>query len=375
MPVTAEDVKRWATNFESQTMDLKSYGILSHPEDLAGLMVAFANNKFVSQDYGGRIIIGIDNGGNIEDFIPKQGHEEHIMNIARDKCFPSIQPEFEKVAVDGKSVYVITIPKMTNFPYQLITPQGRSHRIRVGSTIREPNSEELAKLYDNSISNTPLSKTVSIESLLSRIDGPIRKITIIPVDANSKLITLDKNNTTWLQSEIPRYVVISKATLSQNEIHYQFDSGARKTHGIINDFGHFSFVEQIEQEQPVSRGYEQNPIVSIEREIYFILSILEYIKKVYSKFNYQQRILITYSQHNVQNYSFTYSNFMRAGYHRPHIIQKSDFSIVREIDLSSLNEKALLGSILEEMARVANWPVIEGDFSRIIDELHKEGGF
>lgn len=50
MPVTAEDVKRWSINFESQTMDLKSYGILSHVEDLAGLMVAFANNKFVSQD-------------------------------------------------------------------------------------------------------------------------------------------------------------------------------------------------------------------------------------------------------------------------------------------------------------------------------------
>ena len=49
MTLSFEDVQYMNENFESQVFDRKSIGILSHPVDLAGLMVAFGNNKFVSE--------------------------------------------------------------------------------------------------------------------------------------------------------------------------------------------------------------------------------------------------------------------------------------------------------------------------------------
>ena len=96
MTITLADVNKWVARWEGHTLDFKSHGILSHTEDLAELIVAFGNNKFVSEDFGGRIIIGVNDNKEFENFEAKQGHEELIMNISRDKCYPAINPKFEK---------------------------------------------------------------------------------------------------------------------------------------------------------------------------------------------------------------------------------------------------------------------------------------
>jgi len=155
MTITSDEIRSWLKNFEDQIMDRKSIQILSHASDLADLMVAFANNKFVPQDFGGIMIIGIDDNGNVERFVPQQKHEELIMNVARDKCVPSILPLFEKVDFNGSVVYVVTIPKMTSTPYQVKISNILTHKIRVGSTVRDPNPEELSRLY--STNNPPES--------------------------------------------------------------------------------------------------------------------------------------------------------------------------------------------------------------------------
>jgi len=111
-------------------------------------MVSFGNNKFVSENFGGIIVVGIDKDGNYEDFESKQGHEEFVMNIARDKIIPPMKPKFELIeSGDRKKVYVITIPKMVTTPYGLKTDEGNVYKVRAGSTVRTASPEELRELH------------------------------------------------------------------------------------------------------------------------------------------------------------------------------------------------------------------------------------
>lgn len=378
MTHSAEDVKKMLENFEDQIMDRKSYRILSHADDLAELMVAFGSNKHTSFDFGGKIIIGVDNDNNIEEFTPKQGHEEHIMNVARDKCSPSIYLQFEKVDIDNSSVYVVTIPKMKNQPFQIITPEGKSHRIRVGSTVREPTPEELAALYSNSSTGSNEEKISHIESSLPKIlDGPQRRMTIIPIEVNSALIEFDKENTMYFKSIMPLYPLPRSISLVQNEMHYESRYDSRiLSYGVLNDMGYFSLIERIPPEQTsVVDEHQQLPrLVSIEGETTIILSMLDYVIKVYQKIGYQGRILIRYFHHNVENYNFNTNNFMTPSHGFQHLLKKSDFTINREVLSQSLNIKQLTNSILEEIARTSDWPVEQGHFSSYVDNAYQQMG-
>lgn len=135
---------------EHKTVEYKAQEFISDPDKIARLFVALANNKFVEEQYGGQIIVGIENDTKkILGVKYSSKHEEHFMNIARDKCVPPIEPIFKKILIESKIVYLITIPKMTKIPYQLKTTKGNIHLIRIGSTIREPYPDELSKLYSD----------------------------------------------------------------------------------------------------------------------------------------------------------------------------------------------------------------------------------
>ena len=113
MPLTFQDIENMKNYLESDVFDQKSIGILSEADHLAKEMVSFGNNKFVSENFGGVIVIGIDKDGNYENFEPKQGHEEFVMNLARDKIIPPMKPKFELIeSSNGKKIYAITIPSM-----------------------------------------------------------------------------------------------------------------------------------------------------------------------------------------------------------------------------------------------------------------------
>ena len=190
MVFTEQDIHSWIKKWEGQTLDFKSKDILDHPNDLVELMVAFGNNK-ESEHFGGRMIIGVNNQTReIESFSVKEGHELHIMNIARDKCYPSINLKFEIVKCEHNQVYVITIPKMNNIPYQVITKNGKTHRIRVGSTIREPTSHELEKLYEkNNTKVVPKSQKVTeVVSLIGqkRLSILLQQSKILSIELNDK---------------------------------------------------------------------------------------------------------------------------------------------------------------------------------------------
>jgi hypothetical protein len=134
---------------ENQTVDFKDSTILSNPNSIAKLMVAFANTM------GGKIIFGIKNNKKFEGLKFKGGHEMTIMNIARDKCDPPISPHFEINFFEEGEVYIVTIPRFKIYPHALRSEGGKIYYIRVGTTIREPSPMELKQLFEGTTFESP----------------------------------------------------------------------------------------------------------------------------------------------------------------------------------------------------------------------------
>ncbi|MBC8228873.1 ATP-binding protein [bacterium] len=107
-----------------------------HPNQLAGEMVAFANT------YGGRILLGIDDEGNIVG-VKRENIDEWIANISSNNCQPTILPQISRIRVNGNIVIIIEVQKGVE-PHKV--SDGRYY-IRVGSINREMSTFELARLF------------------------------------------------------------------------------------------------------------------------------------------------------------------------------------------------------------------------------------
>ncbi|HUM92222.1 MAG TPA: ATP-binding protein, partial [Candidatus Competibacter sp.] len=121
---------------ESSSLEFKEEQV--RPESLAREMVAFANTL------GGIVLIGVADDGALVGVGDTTIIVERIANVARHGVIPALQPAIETVAVNGKSLCVVTIEKGTAKPYQ--TLDGK-FLIRVGSTNRQATKEELSRLF------------------------------------------------------------------------------------------------------------------------------------------------------------------------------------------------------------------------------------
>ena len=349
-------------NLESQVFDRKSKGILSHANDLAELMVAFGNNKFVSEDFGGVIVIGINDDGTFEELEPKQGHEEMIMNVAQQNIYPPMTPTFEVVSDSTRNVYAITIPKMTTTPYGLKTSDGVVYKKRVGSTIRSIGYDEL-KLLDKE-SDESESKEDRIEQSFPRsTDRPFIKVTIIPIDANRQIINFNKDNTDWLKSIPPKYLGFREIVLKQNEIHYDSKNfpSSESAWCVLNQDGCFSAIEGIQL-------YSENT-VHIGRQTVVLMSILHYAKKVYKKFKYSGRISVKLELNNVQGSYFKTTDLNDPFYHIEKQFTINPIPIRRIVSLDLLNIDSLVTSIMTEVCRACDWTIDESEFHKYVEWL------
>ncbi|MGI8815243.1 MAG: ATP-binding protein [Pseudonocardia sp.] len=107
---------------------------------LAREIVALANLA------GGRILLGVDDDGSVAG-ITRPDLEEWVMQACRDKVRPEIIPFFEIVrdVVPGRDVAIVEV----THGYALHAVWHNNHRtyyVRVGSTNRDPNENELARL-------------------------------------------------------------------------------------------------------------------------------------------------------------------------------------------------------------------------------------
>ena len=136
MIYTSEDIVNLIQQGENQAVEFK--GCQVHADSLAREMTAFSNTS------GGVILIGVDDGGNIEGVSTDRDWEEWVANIARNNVVPAIRPLFQKVEVEGEIVAAVTLEKGIDRPYQT----NRSHfYVRVGSTSRAATQGELMRLF------------------------------------------------------------------------------------------------------------------------------------------------------------------------------------------------------------------------------------
>ncbi len=285
-------IKKWIEQGEGLTIDFKNSGILSHVDGLARAMTAFANNKYICEPHGGKLLIGVTDNGLIEGVNYDKQHEETIMNVARDKIDPPIIPKFDKIEIDKKTVYVVTIPKTISTIHELRTKGRLTPLIRVGSTIRSPSQNELMQLKETQ--EKPVEEIEKIESFKNfkiPYSEFYRKIMVTPKNVNSTLLEFDKQVFEYLASLNLSYMNLCYPTLHQNEIHFLRDKTFSNTinlGGLLDNNGNACFLES----QCKNKNTEM--VWYLQRDIFYLKSVLNFVKTVFKKYNYLGNIQINY---------------------------------------------------------------------------------
>lgn len=275
---------------EGQTVDFKESDILSQPFKLARLMVAFANNLHVSTNYGGLILLGVKNDGRLEEMKGKQGHEEHLMNIARDKCEPSVTPRFEVVSLHGYDVYVLTIPKMTKYPYAVRLQDCNAYYVRVGTTVRVASPEELQELFVG-IGKPTINQVVQrVRESVPSISHPYRGVLIAPDYVIKDMIQFNEEIERWLYHSTD--LTIGEPQSIQDGAVFKFNR-----HADDDYFAKITKEGVIYYREPI--GNELGG-VHIGRTIRVVGEMLEYARKVYERFKYSGACVVKLELGNIK---------------------------------------------------------------------------
>lgn len=135
--VEEKDIISLISSGESPFLEFKEK-LPDPPRKLAYEMAAFANSQ------GGKILIGVQDNGVVTGVAEPDRVIRDVANLARDAVKPAIRPEIRRENVEGLSVVIVEIPQQM-LPRQV---DGR-HYLRVGTTVRQATSEEVAALYVN----------------------------------------------------------------------------------------------------------------------------------------------------------------------------------------------------------------------------------
>lgn len=309
MRLLPEELENTIKQGERQTVDFKESRILSDPLKLAKLMVAFANNLHASAKHGGLILLGVKNDGSLEGMKAKQRHEEHLMNIARDKCEPSIKPQFETISLAGGDVYVLTIPKMTTYPHAVKLQDGNIYYVRVGTTVRVATPEELRELFVGTGRLTISQVIQRVRESVPPLSQPYRSVLIAPEYVIKNLVQFNEETEHWLRRISDNLdLVIGDARSTQNGIIFRFEKATvHEYFAKVTGEGVIYYREHIPYE---------NGGIHIGRTIKVIGDMLEYARSVYERFKYAGACIIKFELGNIRNMRLTTdpSRFLRGNY-------------------------------------------------------------
>lgn len=136
--MTVEEFEQLIGQREGETLDFKRE--MPSSSDLAKLVTAFYNTR------GGTIVFGVENGTRRLVGVPNpQGIEEGVVNILRARCSLDVMPDIGFVPYQGMEFVVVRCPQGARKPY-LLSGEARPY-IRVGSSNREAQDEEVRRLY------------------------------------------------------------------------------------------------------------------------------------------------------------------------------------------------------------------------------------
>lgn len=131
-----KDIENLVKGGESDAIEFKSQ-IPKNQEAIAIGAVAFANQK------GGTILVGVDNEGQIVGSFAENA-KETLTNILRDRCEPPLQFSIQEATVQGKPIFVISVPEGKDKPYQV---KDRGFYLRTGATNRLVMRYEMDEMY------------------------------------------------------------------------------------------------------------------------------------------------------------------------------------------------------------------------------------
>lgn len=200
-----EKLKVCIKNGENSFVEFKESII--KPEDLAKELTAFSNFK------GGAMLIGVSDDGKIIG-IDKPNIEEWIMNVVSNNIEPSIIPVYQEIRIEAKTVVVVEVDSGLAKPYAVKKGDNRAYYIRVGSTSRLVDRDQLRRLFQSSglfqgelmpVNNTSFT---DIEFLsLKDYFKNYRKFDIPLLDHENEWIELLINNEYMIETELGNKVL------------------------------------------------------------------------------------------------------------------------------------------------------------------------
>ena len=119
-----KDLKNLIATGESSFLEFKHK--VASPEKIAKEMVAFANTN------GGRILIGVDDNGDIVGIESYYEEEFWLRQAAEDVCVPALNINIEMVHAGKKDVMIVEIPESENKPIAVKGESKRTVYIRQG---------------------------------------------------------------------------------------------------------------------------------------------------------------------------------------------------------------------------------------------------
>ena len=124
---------------ENSTVEFKRDDVRNH--DLAKELVAFLNLG------GGVVLLGVEDDGNISG-TTRDDLEERIAELCRSNIEPSVilTPSWVRGAEPGRDVLAVHVTVGLDKPYARVHNNHRAYYIRVGSTSREANREEIIRM-------------------------------------------------------------------------------------------------------------------------------------------------------------------------------------------------------------------------------------
>ena len=111
------NVKKMIFEGESVCVDFKK--TITSCEKIAKTMVSFANNK------GGKLLIGVADDGNIKGVKSEDEERYMITKAAQQYTWPVLEPVFEEVYIDNKTVLVVDTTESTIKPHYALGEDGK----------------------------------------------------------------------------------------------------------------------------------------------------------------------------------------------------------------------------------------------------------
>lgn len=215
MKWTAEKVIEIVKNGENSFVEFKVLPVKT--EEFAKELSAFSNFK------GGVIFLGVSDNREIIG-VNTKGLEEWIMNVSTNKIEPSIIPVYQEIHIDSKTIAVIEADLGLSKPYGVKRGDKRDYYIRVGSSSRLADREQLRRLFQASalfhaellpVNNAFFS---SVEPFTMRnYFKEYRKYEVPPIDKHDEWVEMLMNNEYMIETEIGNIVFTIAGCILFNE--------------------------------------------------------------------------------------------------------------------------------------------------------------